>query len=183
MELICDMLISPDGSVDRANFVKSSGDKDWDAQAITSIMKWKFTPPMYNEKPIKLLIRRKIKIQFAEPEIINLAEIVIINSKQADSVYKALIAGADFNQMVNKFSISPSRLNNGILGETNIQNYSRNIWSILSNLKEGEFTPPISYGPNYVIFKRLKRIESVDKKEIIKTNENFFYESKNYVAL
>ncbi len=132
---------------------------------------------------LRLLIRRKIKIQFTDPEIINLAEIVINNFMLADSVYKAMVAGADFSQMAARYSISPSRFNNGILGETNIQNYSKNISSILSNLKEGEFTPPISYGQNYIIFKRLKGIESVDKKEIIKNNDNFFFETKNYVSL
>jgi TonB family protein len=182
-EMICDMLISTDGTVERASFAKSSGDKDWDTLAIASILKWKFTPPMYNEKPIKLLTRRKIKIQFAEPQMMNLAEIVFSNLNQADSAYEALVAGEEFSKMVVKYSIGSSRINNGYLGSTNIQNYSKNISSALSDLKEDEFTKPLPYGQNFIIFKRLKNIESVDKKETIKNKENFFIESKSYVTL
>ena len=183
MDLVSDILVLADGTVERASFQKSSGDKDWDALAIASILKWKFTPAMYNGKSIKLLIRRKIKIQFAEPLFMNLAEIVFASLKQANSAYEDLIAGKNFSELVSKYSISPSRFNNGLLGETNIQNYSKNISSALSDLNEGEFSKPIPYGQNYVIFKRLKKIESVDKKEIIKNKENFYIESNSYVTL
>ncbi len=183
IDLVSDILVDDDGSVERASFVKGSGDKDWDALAIASILKWKFSPATYNGKPVKLLIRRKIMIQLAEPEMMNLAEIVFANLKQADSAYKALIDGGDFNGIVSKYSISPSRVSNGLLGEVNIQNYTKNISSVLSDLDEGQITKPIPYGQNYIIFKRLKKIESVDKKEIIKNKEYFFMESKSYVTL
>ena len=183
IDLVSDILVDDDGSVERASFVKGSGDKDWDALAIASILKWKFSPATYNGKPVKLLIRRKIMIQLAEPEMMNLAEIVFANLKQADSAYKALIDGGDFNGIVSKYSISPSRVSNGLLGEVNIQNYTKNISSALSDLDEGQITKPIPYGQNYIIFKRLKKIESVDKKEIIKNKEYFFMESKSYVTL
>ena len=189
LELVSDILVTENGSVERASFIKSSGDKDWDALAIASILKWKFTPALYNGKPIKLLVRRKIRIQFTEPQIMNLAEIVFVNLKQADSAYEVLITGGDFNEIVSKYSISPSRINNGLLGEVNIQNYSKDISSVLSDLKEGQVSKPIPYGQNYIIFKRLKKIESVDKskgsfgKEKIKNKEKLFIDSKNYVAL
>lgn len=179
MDLISDILVDTDGTVERASFIKSSGDKDWDALAIASILKWKFSPAMYNGQPIKILVRKKIKIRFSEPEMINLAEIVFVNLKQADSAYTALLNGSDFNEMVKKYSISPSRINSGLLGEINIYNYTKNISSVLSELKEGQISKPIPYGQNYIIFKRLKKIESVDKKEIIKNKEN----SNNYVIL
>ncbi len=183
IDLVSDILVEEDGSVERASFVKGSGDKNWDALALASILKWKFSPATYNGKPVKLLIRRKIRIQLAEPEMMNLAEIVFVNLKQADSAYEALMAGSGFNEIVSRYSISPSRTNNGLLGEVNIQNYSKNISSILSDLKEGQISKPIPYGQNYIIFKRLKKVESVDKKEIIKNKENFFLDSKNYVTL
>jgi parvulin-like peptidyl-prolyl isomerase len=115
--------------------------------------------------------------------MMNLAEIVFSNLNQADSAYEALVAGEEFSKMVVKYSIGSSRINNGYLGSTNIQNYSKNISSALSDLKEDEFTKPLPYGQNFIIFKRLKNIESVDKKETIKNKENFFIESKSYVTL
>ena len=124
-----------------------------------------------------------IKIQFSKPQMMNLAEIVIANLKQADSVYQALIAGADFNEMVSKYSISPSKVNGGMIGEINIQNYNKNISSVLSDLEIGKISKPIPYGKNYIIFKRLKKIESVDKKEIIKNKGYFFIDSNSYVTL
>ena len=76
MELVSDILVNEDGTVERASFLKSSGDKDWDALAIKSILKWKFTPAMYNGHPIKLLVRKKIKIQFSKPQMMNLAKTI-----------------------------------------------------------------------------------------------------------
>ncbi len=174
LELISDMLIAEDGSVQNAKLLKSSGDKEWDALAVQSMLKWKFTSPMYNGKKIKLLIRRKIKIQFAEPEMMNLAEIVFNDLRMADSVYEALSNGASFDEMVSKYSISSSKVRSGIIGEVNIQNYSRDVAAVLSKLKEDKISKPIKYGEYYIIFKRLRKIESVNKKEIIKIKENIF---------
>ena len=101
-------------------------------------------------------MRRKVKVVFVEPKVFSLAEIQLDNIDDADSVYRALLNGADFTSLVLIYSTSNSRANNGLIGNVNVKHFSDKISLALSQLKEGEFTKPLSYGEHYLIFKRLK---------------------------
>ena len=155
-EFYCEMQINADGDVERAKILNGTGDEIWDSLAVLSLLKWKYSPAVYDGHPIKLLIRRKIRVVFVEPKVIPLVEIELQNYELADSVYNALLSGADFTFLVKKYSISSSRESNGYLGNINIRHYSDNIRDALSNLAEGEFTKPLKYGDYYVIFKRVR---------------------------
>ncbi len=155
-EFYCEMLVNINGDVERAKLLTGSGDETWDSLAALSLLDWKYTPAIYDGHPIKLMVRRKIKVIFVEPKVISLAEIQIDNLAQADSVYNALLSGADFTTLVLKYSISPTQKINGYLGEVNIKHFSESISVALSDLNEGEFTKPLSYGEHFIIFKRLK---------------------------
>lgn len=155
-EFYCEMQINADGDVERAKILNGTGDEIWDSLAVLSLLKWKYSPAVYDGHPIKLLIRRKIRVVFVEPKVIPLVEIELQNYELADSVYNALLSGADFTFLVKKYSISSSRDSNGNLGNVNIKHYSDNIRAALSNLAEGEFTKPLKYGNYYVIFKRVR---------------------------
>ncbi len=156
-EFYCEMLVDEKGNVERAKILSHSGDAIWDSLATLSLLDWKFEPAIQNGIPIKILVRSKIKVKFEAPEIIPLAEIQFKNFEQADSAYKALLNKADFKELVIKYSTSPSRSNGGLLGNVEINHYSKDISYVLSKLKEGEFTKPLSYGKDYIIFKRLKQ--------------------------
>lgn len=155
-EFDCEMLINANGDVERAKLLTGSGDETWDSLAALSLLDWKYTPAIYGGHPIKLMVRRKIKVVFVEPKVLSLAEIQLDNLTQADSVYRALLSGADFTLLVLKYSISPTREKKGYLGDMNIKHFSDNISVALSELDEGEFTKPLRYGERYIIFKRLK---------------------------
>ncbi|HCY76911.1 MAG TPA: hypothetical protein DHV28_13400 [Ignavibacteriales bacterium] len=155
-EFYCEMQINANGDVERAKILNGTGDEIWDSLAVLSLMDWKYSPAIYDGHPIKLLIRRKIRVVFVEPNVIPLAEIELQNYELADSVYNALLSGTDFTSLVKKYSISTSRSLQGYLGYVNIQHYSDNISTALSKLEEGEFTKPLKYGDYYVIFKRLR---------------------------
>ena len=154
-EFYCEMLISTNGDVERAKLLTGSGDETWDSLAALSLLDWKYTPAIYGGHPIKLMVRRKIKVVFVEPKVLSLSEIQLNNPSQADSVYQALISGADFTTLVLKYSISSTREKKGYLGDVNIKHFSDNISFALSELGEGEFTKPLRYGEHYIIFKRL----------------------------
>ena len=154
-EFYCEMLVNANGDVERANLLTGSGDEVWDSLAALSLLDWKYSPAIYDGHPIKLMVRRKIKVIFVEPKVVSLAEIQLDNLLQADSVYTALLSGADFTTLVLKYSISPSREIKGYLGDVNIKHFSDNISIALSDLNEGEFTKPLRYGEHYIIFKRL----------------------------
>ena len=155
-EFYSEMLINTNGDVERAKLLTGSGDETWDSLAALTLLDWKYTPAIYGGHPIKLMVRRKIKVVFVEPKVLSLSEIQLNNLSQADSVYRALISGADFTTLVLKYSISSTREIKGYLGDVNIKHFSDNISVALSELDEGEFTKPLRYGENFIIFKRLK---------------------------
>lgn len=154
-EFLCEMLIDTNGNVERAKLLTGSGDETWDTLAVQSLLKWKYQPATFDGSPIKLLVRTKIRVVFTDPVFLSLAEIELTNNLLADSVYRELKRGKDFYELVFKFSVSSSKINNGVLGEVNIKLYSKNITSALYELKPGEFTKPLMYGDHFIIFKRL----------------------------
>ena len=155
-EFYCEMQINIHGDVERAKLLTSSGDAEWDSLAELSLLKWKYSPAIYDGHPIKLLISRKIRVVFAEPIIFSIAEIQLDNREVADSVYQALLNGADFTLLVQNYSTSDSKTNNGFIGNVNVKHFSEDISFEISKLKEGEFTKPLNYGEHYIIFKRIK---------------------------
>ncbi len=155
-EFYCEMQINIHGDVERAKLLTSSGDAEWDSLAELSLLKWKYSPAIYDGHPIKLLISRKIRVVFAEPIIFSIAEIQLDNREVADSVYQALLNGADFTLLVQNYSTSDSKTNNGFIGNVNVKHFSEDISFEISKLKEGEFTKPLNFGDHYIIFKRIK---------------------------
>jgi hypothetical protein len=155
-EIICELLIGKNGAVKRADLVNSSGDTGWDYLAQQSFMKWEFSPALLDGEPIEVLIRRKIKVAYVEPEVMVLAEICCKDLKEAEVVYSALRGGTGFNELVKKYSISPSKDNDGMVGKIDIRYYAKPIRNELTSLSEEEYTKPVAYGEHYVIFKRLK---------------------------
>lgn len=154
-EFYCEMLISENGVVERASIIKSSGDKDWDSLAAISLMKWEFSPALSDNKPIRTLIKRKVNVEFVEPNSILLAEIICNTESEAFSAFFDLKNGLDFGKAAEKYSISDSKNNSGIIGKVDIQHYTGRTRQILSRLKENEFTEPFAYGKYFAIFKRL----------------------------
>ncbi len=155
-EINTDMLINEEGNVVHVKFLKGSGDSTWDSLAVKSIMSWKFSPALLGDKPIRTLIRRKIKLLFEEPVFLSLAEILCKDKADADSVYAALERGEEFGSLAEMYSISNARTNKGVLGSINICRYTLEIQSVLKRLDENEYSKPIVYGKNYIIFKKLK---------------------------
>lgn len=155
-EFYCEMMIDTNGEVERAKILNGTNDPVWDSLAVLSLIEWKYTPAIYGGHPINLLVRRKIKVVFAEPRYISLAEIQCDNRENADTVYSALLNGIDFTSLVLTYSTSESKNNNGLIGDVNIKHFSDEISLAILQLNEGEFTKPLSYGNHFIIYKRLK---------------------------
>lgn len=155
-EFYCEMQINVNGDVERAKLLIGTGDVVWDSLAALSLLEWKYTPAIFDGHPIKLVVRRKVKVVFVEPKIILLSEIELSDSIKADSVFTALKGGADFISLVQKYSISPTREKNGMLGQINLKHFSNEISTALNELEEGEFTKPLHYGDHFIIYKKLK---------------------------
>lgn len=149
------MCILDDGSVAKVKMLAGSGDLHWDSLAIQSISLWKFSPATFNGKPVATLIRRHINVQFDDPVYMILAEIKCNCKDKADSLYQVLKKGADFGTLAEKHSLSNSSAKKGFIGEVNINCFAEKIREELTKLKDNEFSEPILFGFNYVIFKKI----------------------------
>lgn len=155
-EIYCEMLVGENGHVKRAKLLNSSGDEAWDLLAQQSFLKWEFSPALLDGEPMDIVIRRKIKVSYMEPDVVTLAEICCKDINDAKDAYKILSEGGDFSKVVKQYSVSPSKEKDGIIGNVDLRYYTKEIRSTLSSLSIDEFTKPVPYGDHYVIFKRLK---------------------------
>jgi len=154
-EFQCELVINKHGDVESAKVLEGSGDELWDSLTSISLLEWKFSPAFVNGLPIKSIIRRKFIVMFEKPFLMSLAEIQVKDLASADSIYKALVNGANFSEMAVKHSLSSSRELKGYLGKIDVNHYSKHIFDILNKLDAGEFTEPLSYGDDFIIFMRL----------------------------
>jgi parvulin-like peptidyl-prolyl isomerase len=155
-EFYCEMMINTNGDVERARILAGSNDPVWDSLAVLSLMEWKYAPAIYGGHPINLLVRRKVKVVYAEPRYISLAEIQCDSREDADKAYSELLNGIDFTSLVLKYSTSDSKTKNGLIGNVNLKHFSDDISFAVSKLNEGDFTKPLNYGEHFIIYKRMK---------------------------
>ncbi len=155
LKLSMDLYVKTDGTVGAVKLLNTSGDKNWDSLAIESIKKWQFTPAVVDDKDVGIWMRQTVVIEYMDPQIIPLAEIVCPTLEEADSVYEALDKGNDFGDLAVLHSIAKSKEQKGNLGKIDIRRYPENIRQELIKLQADEYTSPMEYGNNYIILKRL----------------------------
>ncbi len=149
-----ELLISKEGKVLYAELKNSTGDPQWDSAAVKCILQWKYSPAMSEGKPIQLKISQLAHVVPAPPLMMDLAEIMCTNLADADSAYAALQAGGNFESVAKKYSISPTVAKGGSMGSVDIHMYGDEIQDQLQSLRAGEYTHPIQFGLNYVIYRR-----------------------------
>lgn len=148
------LLIDENGFVRQAKFLTGSGNEIWDSLAIVSIKKWQYTPALMNEKPIKIWLKQRVKVEFTEPVYLSLVEILCDTKEQGDMILKALNNGEDFRLLASKYSSHSSSREKGFIGKIDIHRYPRDIYQTLLKLKSNEYTSLMRYGRKYIIFKR-----------------------------
>ena len=156
VQLDFELLVAKDGSVLEARLLSGSGDAEWDSAVLLSMRKWKYTPAYYKDKPLKLWLRQSAIVRFVETRCLCLAEISCGSMADADSAYTMLSGGSEFGEVVQRYSIGSTKESGGELGQVSIQQYPKDIQKMLEGLKAGEYTKPVKYNDQYVIFKKLK---------------------------
>jgi hypothetical protein len=156
-ELETVLFIMEDGTVGKTRMLKGSGDATWDSLALSSIRQWRFTPARMDNKPVGSWFHMQSTLRYANPQLMNLAEILCTTEDEADSVYNAIQQGQNFNELAMRYSVDPSREMSGMLGEVDINLYPENIRKPLNKLSIDGYTKPLQYGDLYAIFKRLKK--------------------------
>jgi TonB family protein len=151
------LFVMEDGTVGKTRMLKGSGDAAWDSLALSSIRQWRFTPARMDNKPIGSWFHMQSTLRYADPQYMNLAEILCTSREEADSVYNVIEQGQNFNELAMRYSVDPSREMGGMLGDVNINVFPENIRKSLSKLIINEYTKPMKYGDLYAIFKRLRK--------------------------
>jgi len=144
--------IERDGSVKDVQLLETSGDSDWDTVAADSMKKWKFTPPEDNKEAY---IRKNIKITFVRSKTINLAMLVAHDEDEARLLHARLKTGFSFERLVRQVEDGSAPGKRGkILNEVNTSDFPANIEKILITLDPGDYSAPVLYNRDFVIFKR-----------------------------
>lgn len=114
----------------------------------------------------------------------HIAEILISNSKNAKPLSKKLVLelrnGADFNDVVEQFSDSLSKNNNGEIGWVLHSDIDNKIYQAISKLRKGAYSNPVKLDDGYHIFKLLDaRIETgIFPKENLEMAKNIIFSRK-----
>jgi len=148
--------VMENGTVGEASMLGSSGLVDWDSLAVQSIKQWKYQPARQNGKPVASWLRQAVVVQFQEPIVLYLGEIVLPRQESADSLYALLSKGMSFEALAMK-SVAASHDHGGYLGAVDIAIFPKQVRDKLKDLRVGEMTSPIKLGSDYVIYKRFKK--------------------------
>ncbi len=149
-----DLYIKEDGTVGKVKFVKSSGDKEWDSLAAESILKWKYSPARVDNHSINIWFHQSAVVEYQDPKYLFLSEIICPSLEEADTIYTALENGRNFDELAALQTLLYDHDRAGDLGKIDICLYPKNIRTELSYLEKDQYTKPLKYGDNYVIFKR-----------------------------
>ena len=147
--------VSKAGEVLNVRFVDFRGYDDWESQALEQMKQWRFSPARLGTDSIPVWIRVPINIRYTDVKVFYLAQLVCIDQACADSAYKLLLAGHQFESIVSELPSSGKGTYERTIGETDIRVYSSDVQRELVKLKENGFTKPIQIGDSFVIFKRL----------------------------
>jgi TonB family protein len=155
-KLFTRLLLSEKGEVLSAKLINSSWDSDWDSAAIKQLMKWRFSPAIYDGNPITIWIKQPVLIKSYQNVEFYLAELVCNDKGAIDSIYVLLKGGESFENLAEKFSTSKSKENRGILGKIDIRSLQYFIQNEVRKLAVNSITPPIKVGSQFYIYKRIR---------------------------
>jgi len=149
------LLILENGTVKHATILNKTGNEEWDSLAQESILKWVYIPAHIKDKPVSMWVNQRVCVDFKDPVYMDLAEILCDTLETAQRIYEALSQNENFGEQALKYSVAPSHSNNGMLGKVDIRLYPNYIQREILSLRKNEFTKPIKYGDQYIIFKKI----------------------------
>ena len=145
--------IDSDGRVSQAQFVRATQDTNWNAEALRRILSWKFLPARMGEKPVATTVRFPVRLQFLDPILLSLAEIVCESRDCIDSAYEAVQKGEEFDSVAHRFSAAPTAERGGKIGWVDVRRYPSDVREELMRLRKGEVSQPLVLGAKFVMFK------------------------------
>ena len=147
--------VMDDGKVSEVRLLSTSGNAAWDSGAVQSIKQWRYTAPKREGKPFATWFRQVVAVQFQEPVIRVLGELVVARKEDGDSLYKLIQAGIDFETLAKQSTLSLQG-HCGFLGSVNLATFPKRIRDEVEALKVNDITKPIRVGDRYILYKRFK---------------------------
>lgn len=152
--------LDKDGGVMDAALASDGLSQEWNAAAIDSMKKWKFSKPPQNLTTNGVWVRRSVRVYFEEPVIMNLVSIAIPDSALADSVYASL----NYRSKLNELFRDPSRhsfpFTITIEYDQNLGVYPDHVRNELKKLRLYTYTKPLKLDNYYVIYQRLDSLKT-----------------------
>jgi hypothetical protein len=145
-----------DGTVEEVALTDHVISPEWDAAAIDSMKKWKFSKLPSNMDPDGIWLRRVIKVQFEEPNIMDLVFITLDDSTVADSLYSTFNSRSNFIRLFEQSDIHKFTYEFGIERDQNIAKYPEHVRLELRKLKINNYTRPIRLNNRFLIFQRIE---------------------------
>lgn len=149
--------ISKCGEVTDARFVQATGDDGWESNALMEVRQWRFSPARVGHDSVSVWIRMPVSIKVTDVRLMDLIQLVCTQRAAADSAYHLLLSGNAFETIAGTLAVMDPAIRVRRIGKTDIRSYPETIRTELARLQVHEFTPPLSLGSVFVIFKRLPR--------------------------
>lgn len=147
-----------DGKVDEVVLTNQIINPEWDAAAVDSMKKWQFSRLPSNMDTEGIWLRRVIKVQFEEPNVMDLAYITINDSTVADSLYTTLNSRSNFIRLFDQSVSHPFSYEFEIERDQNIAKYPEHVRLELRKLKINNYTKPIRLNNQFLIFQRIQPV-------------------------
>ncbi len=149
--------VKPDGSVEEARNMNPIINAEWDAAAIDSIKKWRFTSFSSEDFPDGVVLQFPIKIEMIhESEIVTTGELWFASRAKADSIYDQLRAGRDFFDFVTSLQLDES-IDVAFYQRTmEVGNYPRQAQKVVDRLRAEDFSKPVRVRDHYVIYRKME---------------------------
>jgi TonB family protein len=145
-----------DGTVAEVRVLKSSGDTGWDASAVDSMRRWRFSTVPQDTVSGGRLFLYLLVVHAEAPIVMTLGELVAAREQEADSLYALLKSGVAFDAIAKQIAVGSSGERGGFLGPVNIAIYPEQVRDELRTLSVNDFTHPIRLGNNYMIYVRFE---------------------------
>ncbi len=154
VKLVAIFHVLPDGTTKDVTLLRSSGDAEWDRPAIDSMKQWRFIPATADGPREERLIRLAVVVQVQDPVVMHLAEMVVPTRSKADSLYRLLKEGADFESLAEQAVAGGSEGLYKPVASVNLVRFPGHVREALCTLRTNQVSEPIRIGLDYVIFKR-----------------------------
>ena len=145
-----------DGTVAEVRILKSSGDSRWDASAVDSMKRWRFSTIPNDTVPGGRLFHYQLVVHVETPVVMTLGELIAAREQEADSLYVLLKSGVAFDSIMKRVHIGTFGERGRFLGSVNIATYPEQIRDELRTLRVNDFTRPLRLGHDYVIYLRFE---------------------------